>query len=174
MIGIIAISTKCDSRQSLRPCCSHPCDSQTCSPALKLYDHHDHRETLLQHAKTLVHQRGSISSSYTDHLWTFPSLKEAFSPGLSISYFREPPLHLTTSTVPGKTRSIMIQSPRGARLRIVLILIIYIIKVFRFQRKTLLLLYCFFFSIFFFLPILCRGFLWIGWVDFHEIFRTDR
>ena len=27
---------------------------------------------------------------------------------------------------------------------------------------------------FFFLPILCRGFLGIGWVDFHEIFRTDR
>ena len=90
MIGIIAISTKCDSRKSLRPCCSHPCDSRTCSPALKLYDHHDHRETLLQHAKTLVHQRGSISSSYTDHLWTFPPFKEALSPGLSISYFREP------------------------------------------------------------------------------------
>ena len=53
---------------------------------------------------------------------------------------------------------------------------IIIIKVFRFQRKTLLLLYCFFFSIliiFFFLPILFRRFLENDLIDFHEIFTHD-
>ena len=49
-----------------------------------------------------------------------------------------------------------------------------VIKVFRFQRKTLLFLLGFFFPIiFFFLPILFRRFLENASIDFHEIFTTD-
>ena len=50
-----------------------------------------------------------------------------------------------------------------------------IIKVFRFQRKTLLFLLGFFFPIiiFFVLPFLFRGFLENASIDFHEIFTHD-
>ena len=53
-------------------------------------------------------------------------------------------------------------------------LILLFIKVFRFQRKTLLFLLGFFFLIiFFFLPFLFRGFLENASIDFHEIFTDD-
>ena len=50
-----------------------------------------------------------------------------------------------------------------------------LVKVFRFQRKTLLFLLGFFFPIiiFFFLPILFRRFLEKHSIDFHEIFTHD-
>ena len=71
---------------------------------------------------------------------------------------------------------------------LILNLLSFLNKVFRFQRKTLWLSYCFFFSIiktycysivsfslllFFFLPILCTRFLENESTDLHEIFRTD-